>query len=223
MRYLLLDIGNTRIKQTLAVDNQFQEWDGAPVDMALASITGEMPDLKKLYPNQEISILTHETPLPIAIDYHTPQTLGADRRAAACGAWYLAHGEDVLIIDAGTCITIDFVDSKKGYQGGAILPGIEMKFKALHTFTARLPLIEKCSNHHVACGKSTEESILSGVMVATRYEVQGYIAHYKESHPNLKVFLTGGDANCLELENVILEPNLVLIGLKEICKLIYEK
>ncbi len=159
-------------------------------------------------------------PLPIRLDYKTPETLGADRVADACGAAGLHPGEACLVIDAGTCITVDFVDAAGTYHGGAIMPGLKMNLQALHTFTAKLPLIaiegvEKAP----VLGRSTEESILAGTLGATLLALAGYVALYKEKAPALRVLLTGGDAERLAAsgargwEHV---PHLTMIGLNEI-------
>jgi type III pantothenate kinase len=159
-------------------------------------------------------------PLPIRLDYKTPETLGADRVADACGAAGLHPGEACLVIDAGTCITVDFVDAAGTYHGGAIMPGLKMNLQALHTFTAKLPLIdiEGVENAPVL-GRSTEESILAGTLGATLLALAGYVALYKEKAPALRVLLTGGDAERLAAsgargwEHV---PHLTMIGLNEI-------
>ena len=157
--------------------------------------------------------------LPIRLDYKTPQTLGPDRVAAACGAWALHRGEDCLVIDAGTCITVDFLDHKGVYHGGAIMPGIGMNLRALHTFTAKLPLIEiEPGRKAPVLGRSTEESIVAGTLGATMLALAGYVALYREKCPALKVLLTGGDAARLAsgTNGWELVPHLTLIGLNEV-------
>ena len=171
--------------------------------------------------------LTAGMPLPIALDYATPETLGPDRIAAACGAQKVGNkGCPKLIIDAGTCITIDYLDAEGVYHGGAILPGIEMKFRALHTFTAKLPLLENIGGEEeCVAGRSTRESMTAGVLTATRYEVEGFVRHYRQQDSRVQVLLTGGDAKRLwrgglpEVGDPIIEPHLVMIGLNEIIKL----
>ena len=171
--------------------------------------------------------LTSTTPLPIVLDYATPETLGPDRIAAACGAQKVGNkGCPKLIIDAGTCITIDYLDAEGVYHGGAILPGIEMKFRALHTFTAKLPLLENIGGEEeCVAGRSTRESMTAGVLTATRYEVEGFVRHYRQQDSRVKLLLTGGDAKRLwggglpEVGEPIIEPHLVMIGLNEIIKL----
>ena len=222
MRQLAVDVGNTCVKTALWTDGIKSEWDGKPVDIALASVTGATPDWATLLPGINVDLLTANSLLPIALDYKTPDTLGADRKAAACGAWQLTGGKTgCVIIDAGTCITIDWVDNEGTYRGGAILPGVEMKFRALNNFTARLPLLHtnevSSEEEYDVIGKSTVESIIAGVIEATKIELEGFVAKYNEIDPNLKVVMTGGDAELLcHNKEWLIEKELVLIGLHEI-------
>lgn len=142
--------------------------------------------------------LTHETPLPITLNYEMPATLGLDRIANAVGSATLYAGQNVLSIDIGTCIKYDLVDAHNTFQGGGISPGFQMRFKALNTFTQKLPLIEQQKiQHHV--GKNTEQSILSGVYNGMTHEIQGMINGYSEQFPDLQIVVTGGDAHHFEL------------------------
>ncbi len=188
-------------------------------DHTLACTSGKSPE------GVDIQRLTAEMPLPIQLNYKTPNTLGADRVADACGAVSLHPGEPCLVIDAGTCITVDFVDAKGVYHGGAIMPGLKMSLQALNTFTDKLPLIEIESVEKApVLGRTTEESILAGTLGATLLALAGYVTLYKEKAPGLRVLLTGGDAERLMAsgangwEHV---PHLTLIGLNEI--LIYNE
>ena len=158
--------------------------------------------------------------MPIALDYKTPETLGADRIADACGAVSLHPGKPCLVIDAGTCITVDFVDANGVYHGGAIMPGLKMNLQALHTFTAKLPLIDiEGVEKAPVLGRSTGESILAGTLGATLLALAGYVALYKEKAPELQVLITGGDARRLVASGANgweYEPHLTLIGMNEI-------
>ena len=136
--------------------------------------------------------LDWQTPIPIRNNYATPQKLGADRLAAAVGAYSQRPGYDTLIIDAGTCITYDFIDAQGNYRGGNIAPGLHMRLKALHTYTAKLPLVE-AEGDVPDIGYDTETAIRSGVIEGMRHEIEGYIRHFKEKYPKLLIFLTGGD------------------------------
>lgn len=144
--------------------------------------------------NLHIPILhfSHETPVPITNRYRSPKTLGADRLAAAVGARSLKPGKDLLIIDAGTCITYEVIDAKGNYWGGNIAPGMQMRLRALNEFTAKLPLVSAEGNVP-GMGYDTETAIRSGVLRGMKYEIEGYIRSMRSKYPKLLVFLTGGD------------------------------
>ena len=135
---------------------------------------------------------TPDTPIPICNKYKTPHTLGSDRLAAAVGASILKPEKDILIIDAGTCITYDVIDAKKNYWGGNIAPGMQMRLHALHEHTVRLPLVQ-AEGEVPGLGYNTETAIRSGVLRGMKYEIEGYIKSMRAKYPNLLVFLTGGD------------------------------
>jgi type III pantothenate kinase len=161
--------------------------------------------------------LNHELPLPITIDYQTPQTLGMDRIAAAAGAVAQKPAVNRLVIDIGTAITIDYVSAEGVYRGGNISPGPELRFKALHQFTDRLPLIHE-QGDVPPLGYNTETAIRSGVMEGIVRELDSYIEEYRKNQ-DISAFLTGGYAFYFErkLKNAIFaDENLVLKGLNEI-------
>ena len=133
-----------------------------------------------------------DTPIPISNRYRTPKTLGSDRLAAVIGASSLKPGKDLLIIDAGTCITYEVIDARGNYWGGNIAPGMQMRLRALHEFTARLPLVE-AEGEVPGMGYDTETAIRSGVLRGMKYEIEGYIKSMRSKFPHLLVFLTGGD------------------------------
>ena len=231
---LAIDIGNTAVKwatfegQTLVESGKWKvengKWDVENIDQALVCASGDSKILESISKSFHFPLSTFhsDTPLPIRLDYKTPATLGADRVADACGAWALHRGEDCLIIDAGTCITVDFLDHEGTYHGGAIMPGLKMNLQALHTFTAKLPLIElEPGRKAPVLGRSTEESIVAGTLGATLLALAGYVTLYRQKSPALRVLLTGGDAPLLAQgasagwEQV---PMLSLIGLNEIMR-----
>ena len=159
-----------------------------------------------------------DTPLPVENLYETPRTLGYDRMAAVVGANALCPGRDLLVIDAGTCITYEFIDSLGRYHGGNISPGLQMRFKALHQFTGRLPLVEP-DGRLLPLGKDTETAIRSGILRGMEYEISGYIQSMKHKYPELLVFLTGGNEFSFDtnLKNIIFADKfLVLKGLNRI-------
>ena len=229
---LAIDIGNTACKwalyegRTLVESGKWnkesEEWKVENVDTVLACVSGGNDLFESISKAStfHLSPLTSETPLPIQLDYRTPQTLGADRVAAACGAWGLHRGEPCLIVDAGTCITVDYLDANGVYHGGAIMPGLRMQLRALNEHTARLPLVDLdgVEKAHVA-GRDTETSIVAGTLGATMLALAGFVTMYKEKNPALRVLLTGGDAEAFirtgatGWEHV---PMLTLGGLNEI-------
>jgi type III pantothenate kinase len=156
--------------------------------------------------------------LPIGICYQTPETLGKDRIAAAVGAYYLHPESDVLVIDAGTAITYEVIEASGLYIGGNISPGLTTRFRALHQFTERLPLVKETELVPLV-GTSTETAIMAGVVHGIAYEMDGYINAMREIYPDVFVFLTGGHSFYFEkrLKNAIFAViNLVLTGLNRI-------
>jgi type III pantothenate kinase len=163
-------------------------------------------------------ILKAGLPLPIHNDYDTPETLGVDRLAAACGAQFLFPGQDCLVIDAGTCINYEFVDKGAHYFGGAISPGVKMRFEAMHHHTARLPLAPAVKSPPLI-GHSTIECLQSGVMNGVLEELKGAIGQYSAQYPDVRVILCGGDAHFFENDinpSIFVAPDLVLVGLNSI-------
>jgi type III pantothenate kinase len=168
----------------------------------------------------ELLEMSHTLNFPFTIDYQTPDTLGKDRLALAAGAVSRYPGENVLVISAGTAITYDFV-SENRYLGGAISPGLTIRFRALHTFTDKLPFID-INGPLDLVGKSTEGSIRSGVVNGTIEEIDGTIQRYQEKFGNLRAIITGGDHNYLAgklKSDIFAHPNLLLEGLNEILQL----
>lgn len=161
---------------------------------------------------------THAVQTPIRNVYSTPETLGLDRLAAVVGAQQVQPGRDLLVIDAGTCVTYEFVDATGCYHGGNISPGLEMRLKAMHQFTSRLPLVPP-EGELLEVGNSTETALRAGAIWGLQHEIEGYIRAFKHKYPQLLVFLTGGcrfsfDTN---LKNIIFADKfLVLKGLNRI-------
>ncbi|MBD2713509.1 type III pantothenate kinase [Microvirga sp. STR05] len=240
MRTLALDIGNTAVKYGCFEGNDLvetasgqtreqvvaavQRW--RPRHAVLASVAAPTATWAAML-RQEVNGTVLEfqpaaTPLPISTTYATPHTLGADRLAAAVGAAWLRPGHDTLIVDAGTAIKCDLVEGGHTFRGGSIAPGLAMRFRALHTFTGRLPLVEM--PEEVAAplpltGDDTVSSIRSGVLNGAAAEVNGFITSYREQYPGLAVVLAGGDAAFFQprLKGLIFGiPELVLIGLHRI-------
>jgi type III pantothenate kinase len=168
--------------------------------------------------SQRFVLFDHLTPLPIVNCYQTPETLGHDRIAAAVGAVHLCPNSNLLIIDAGSAVTYDFVSAERGYLGGNIAPGIKMRLTALNQMTKRLPKVEVEQNTLTPLfGKNTQEAITAGVVRGLVFEVKGYIRSLKDQKISFKTYITGGHApyilNAMKHKEVVEEPNLVLIGL----------
>lgn len=230
---LIIDIGNTFIKfalfqeQTLLVKGKGDLsdlelfLDKNEFKNVIISSVVEGNEVRKMIDNYSVKTiieLSNKTKIPVTNNYKTPQTLGDDRLANVNGANSLFLKKNVLVIDAGTCIKFDAVSDKGEYFGGAISPGLTMRFKALEHFTGKLPLVE-AKNQIELIGNSSINSILSGVVNGTVTEIEGVINQYKQVYENLTVILTGGDASFFDKElksNIFVEPNLTLIGLNEI-------
>ncbi|MDA8858186.1 type III pantothenate kinase [Flavobacteriales bacterium] len=231
---LIIDIGNTTSKialfdgKELIKNATFADLDLSKVKLfsqnhkitssILSSVKGiyaEISDIVELY---SAEVLSEKTPLPIINSYKTPLTLGKDRLAAVAGASVLYPEKDILVFDAGTCLTIDFINSDKEYIGGRISPGIEMRYNALHTFTDKLPLI-KSKKNTLVIGNDTKTSIICGVQQGILAEVKAIISDYKSQNTDTVFVFTGGDSFYFEKElknSIFANPNLVLIGLNEI-------
>ncbi len=161
--------------------------------------------------------LSCETKIPFHNLYQTPTTLGVDRIALISGAIHLKNHQNTLVIDAGTCITYDFVNSQNEYFGGAIAPGIEMRYKALNQFTANLPLLK--AQTIPLNGNTTKNAIHKGVINGILLEIEGIIQQYKTKNKDLTIVLTGGDTNFLvEMlkSSIFANSNFLLEGLNYI-------
>lgn len=207
---LIIDIGNTRIKYASIVSGAIQtkgycvedelknvlnSFQGKVGRLMLSSVKDVRKELLKKvqeeFPNS--FILTSDMKMPFKNAYQTPQTVGADRLALTSGAMFVFPRQDVLVVDIGTCMTFDFIDANAVYHGGAISPGVQMRLKALHEFTGKLPLVELREPKDLI-GKSTQESILTGVVNGMLKELDGIIDAYKLRYPAVKIILTGGDS-----------------------------
>ena len=159
-----------------------------------------------------------DTALPLTNLYETPHTLGYDRIAAVVGAQEQAPDRDLLVVDAGTCITYEFLDKEGCYHGGNISPGLQMRLKALNHFTGRLPLVE-AEGRRLPLGRDTDSAIRAGVWTGIEYEISGYITSLRDKYPELLVFLTGGDGFSFDTSAksiIFADKFLVLKGLNRI-------
>ncbi|MFZ2285583.1 MAG: type III pantothenate kinase [Bacteroidales bacterium] len=158
--------------------------------------------------------LTWQSEYPFSIDYGTPETLGVDRLAAAAGGLVHHRGADLLVIDAGSALTVDLV-SDGAYRGGSISPGLSMRFRALHEYTDRLPLVTRSAGFSFP-GQTTEEAIAAGVVMGMVYEINEYIRTFEEKHEKLITVITGGDSELLSSrtdKKLFIYPDLVTEGL----------
>jgi len=234
---LIIDIGNTRTKLAVFFGNEMKEIFVtenlsvrllAKIVEKYSAIGSSILSSVKDYPTEVDTFLgdrlyflklDNNTPLPVKILYKSPQTLGKDRMAIAAASRALFTGENVLVIDAGTTITYDFVNKKGEYSGGGISPGIQMRLRALHEFTGKLPLVDSLFSTVDLVGTNTQSAILSGVLNGVVAEVDGIISSYRAQYPQLKVVLSGGDEKYFDKRlknNIFALPNFVLKGLKEI-------
>lgn len=166
----------------------------------------------------KVICLDQHTSLPFRINYKTPVTLGYDRIAAVSGAYKLFPGENILVFDFGTAITVDLMRSTGEYYGGNISPGLNTRFRSLHEYTAGLPLVERNSNFPF-WGEDTTSAVAAGVQQGIIFEVSGYIDACKKQYPNCKFIATGGDAEFVTTilkESVLFYPDLVMEGLNYI-------
>lgn len=242
---LCIDQGNSRTKVALMTDegkmiNHFiyKQFSSAEVERLFDlyeitdSIISSVVNIEAAVVNtlsrrsQHFVLFDHNTPVPIINQYNTPETLGQDRLAAAVGAKSLCPNENLLIIDAGSAITYDFVSAKGEYMGGNIAPGLKMRFTILNRMTKKLPLVEVGENELIPLfGQNTRDAIAAGVIRGVAYEVKGYMRTLGEKVPHFQTFVTGGHASYVlnnvrtsrnEKRELRYEKNLVLIGLNTI-------
>lgn len=200
------------------LDKIFKEY---PISASIYSHVGnsEAEALAFLKTHSQFIAFDYLSPIPIQNKYASPNTLGLDRLAAVCAAYNLFPQKNVLSIDMGSCITYDFINSKGEYLGGGISPGITMRFKALNTFTAQLPLIEPDARKPKLIGDDTESSIKSGVVNGVIQEIIGIIAAYELKYPQLQVLVCGGDLAFFDTQvknSIFARPDLVAEGLNTI-------
>jgi len=232
---LIVDIGNSSTKLALFEGNDCisrqrinelscmeleKVLTGHNVKHAIVSSTKTLPQFISDLLFSAISsvhILSHKSKLPFIIEYDSPETLGSDRIAAVAGANMLFPGSDVLIIDAGTALTFEFL-SGNIYKGGNISPGLTMRFKALNKFTDKLPLLSIKKNY-TNPGRNTHDAILAGVITGLTYEINEYIRTFENIHNDFKIILTGGDSEVLKDKidhQFIYKPDIVIDGLNYI-------
>lgn len=234
---LVVDIGNTLVKMAVFQNGSLQYKIAFPREeffQKTEEIFKSFPHIEKsvlssvvkntereedlLQKRSELLILTMDIGQPFTNHYATPTTLGKDRIALIAAAVKNYPGKNVLVIDAGSCITYDFKNTEEEYLGGAISPGLEMRFRAMHEYTGNLPLFMPVENPDIT-GNSTQKAMNSGAVNGVLFEVDGFINMYKSENKDLTIILTGGDMLFLskQLKNSIFaNPNFLFEGLNYI-------
>lgn len=237
---LIIDIGNTRVKLAVYEENScVDKYIVLKKDFlkSIKNILNKNPKIKKgiissvdFFSKEEendlkkllnLTVVSTSMSLPFKNLYETPKTLGLDRIALIAAAADQYRKENVLVIDAGTCITYDFLNSKNEYLGGAISLGLTIRYEALHNLTAKLPLL-KPDDSNFFIGNSTESSIHSGVINGLVNEIDGIIQQYQSTYKDLTIILTGGDTNFLSKRlksSIFANSNFLLEGLNHLLKI----
>ncbi len=209
MNTLCFDFGNTRLKVAVFENDIFTEEIVLPNDeiftierlitiykpekTILSSVINHNPGLESfLAAKTKFHKISHLTKANFTTSVGKPETIGADRLALSAAAVYYYPNKNNLVIGMGTCITYNFINQYHQFIGGSISPGMEMRFKAMQVFTAKLPLVQAEWNFPLI-GYDTKTNMQSGVIAGIAYEMDGFITDYAEKYGNFNVVLTGGD------------------------------
>lgn len=214
-KFLAVDQGNTLLKLTLfagsepiescrfsaeAIEDLFsvvERWNpDCGAFCSVGKIDSRMVESLRLAFDGRLLVLSRSTKLPVKIDYATPATLGLDRVALAAGVASIYRGECVMVVDAGTAVTLDVVDCDAAFRGGRISPGLRLRFESLHAQTSALPLLN-AEGEIPVLGDSTDSSIRSGVVMGLADEIVETFRQYKNKFGCDRVALTGGDAGII--------------------------
>ncbi len=207
---LCLDFGNTRLKAALFDDDVLTEEisllnddvstletiinNYQPQKSILSSVINHNENIEHLLNvRTQFHKLSHQTKINFTTPVGKPETIGADRLALCAAAVHFYPHKNNLVVGLGSCITYNFINQNHEFLGGSISPGMEMRFKALHTFTAKLPIVNKDWNFPLL-GFDTKTNIQSGILAGMGFEIQGFIQAYEEKYGNFNVVLTGGDS-----------------------------
>ena len=227
---LVVDIGNTFIKyavfhnRDIIFEDKRKSFSQDIIDNCIRQyslnnlIISSVADIPKFVTSLKTVYLSYKIDLPVKLKYKTLQSLGNDRIASVVGSSMLFPSKDILVIDAGSCITIDFIDKKKVYHGGRISPGIEMRYKSLDLFTNNLPKLQSTLEFNFI-GNDTSSSITSGIQNGVLSEIDDIIRDFRKEKPDLFVIVTGGDTIFFEKglkSKIFADRFLVLRGLNEI-------
>lgn len=237
MRNIVFDVGNTFTKYAVFKEEKLVDFSIVenitesgcfdiiekykPLDGVIFSVVGKISSklINKIKETCSLVLIgDHNLPLPVENLYESKETLGFDRIAACIGANFLFPDKDLLVIDAGTAITFDVINKSGQYLGGLISPGLDMRFRALSEFTAKLPLCSRKEEFSLI-GKKTDEAIIGGVQKGIVNEIDGYIDSIKEEFSQIEIILTGGDANFFDkkLKNsIFVQSKVLMYGLNRI-------
>jgi len=234
---LCLDFGNSFVKLSIydgtkevyyyrkpelpleKIDDLFETF---PIKRAIYSTTRIIDEeiLHHLHNKVHLLELNADTKVPINNQYETPKTLGKDRLAAVVAAYKLHPNKGNIVIDAGTCITMDYIDAEGNYKGGNISPGLWMRLKAMNTYTDKLPMVPyKMPKSYL--GTNTVKALQNGALRGTIYELQSFITSIQNEFGDTNVIFTGGDTKFFEEHlnfPIFASPNFVLVGLNELLK-----
>lgn len=230
----IVDIGNTKTKVAIFqkreivffrelindIDSETQNAVALlnPTSGIISSVAESNGSWQESFPEVKWIELSRQLALPVTLEYDTLDTLGLDRIALASAAASVYPGKNVLVIDAGTCVTYDLITTDASFVGGAIAPGLLMRLKAMHAFTAKLPLV-KVNVEVNLLGKNTENCLQVGALYGLAAEIDGLISRYGEQFEDLQTVVTGGDANLLAplvKNNIFAHPKFLLEGLHAI-------
>ncbi|MBE50850.1 MAG: pantothenate kinase [Flavobacteriales bacterium] len=228
---LIIDIGNTFVKYAVFSNNDIiyflkdKDFDNDIANQVIKDykvssciISSVREKISYNLKTSSVFELSHKTKIPFNIIYSNKETLGADRIAAIVGATELHRNNNILIIDAGTCITFDYIDNNSNYRGGRISPGIMLRYRSLFDYTSKLPFLEKNKDYDFL-GMNTKNCIISGVQNGIVSEIQEIINVIKKENDDLLVIITGGDAFFFEKEfknTIFADEHLLIKGLNRI-------
>ncbi|MDO4726571.1 MAG: type III pantothenate kinase [Porphyromonadaceae bacterium] len=235
MTNLVIDIGNTRTKVAVFENNQMIDFFAAELvtlpllkdflrkycidNSIISSVSFSKREIVYYLENNSNFIeFNAQTYKGLKINYETHQTLGKDRIASAIGAIEVMPNSNLLVIDIGSCITFDLITKDSTFHGGNIAPGYYMRLKAMHDYTAKLPIVTQQIPKELI-GKNTKEAVLFGAYWGIVFEINSFAEYLREKYPDIKVILTGGDAHYFEnsiKQCTFANSNLVLIGLNKV-------
>ena len=237
---IVIDVGNTRVKVG------YQSHEDAPLEVSyynhldsellsqliqryqtsrviVCSVKHLEFELVSWMKDHNIHVFDEHTRLGFDTLFTRVSNLGVDRLASVAGALSFGYDRPCMVIDAGTCITYEYINDQKQYVGGGISPGLKMRFQAMNRYTDKLPMIDPDRYRIIPeqYGIDTETAMLSGAFNGFIAEINTFVAHFKNKYPHSDIFICGGDANVIQKfshHEMILEKHLVLLGLLKILK-----